>query len=375
MATTSCDDGIRRCIYHVPYPLDPNTVFGGQVRPVRMLKALSERYEVWLVAGSAAQRRRQMRVVLNALARGTHFDFCYSESSTMPTALTEPHHLPTHPFQDFAFFMRLRRHGIPVGLFYRDIHWRFPMYGHSLSPAQRQAAIAMYRFDLLAYGACLDVLFLPSVEMANHVDIPSSLRIEALPPGHDAVELSPAPASHPVSLLYVGGFGDNYRMDRLLEAVHETPEVTMTLCTRRDEWLAAEKRVAAWTGENLHVIHANGPDELAPYYADANVAVVAVQPQEYWTFAAPLKVYEYIGNGKPILATAGTLAGEVVREGGLGWTVEYSVEAMRDILRWLSSHPEEVNSARQRVIAARGDHSWDCRVRRIAEVMASEDRR
>lgn len=369
------ETGGGRCIYHLPYPLDMSSRFGGQVRPARMMEALSEWGEVWVVAGTAAQRRRQMRIVEKAVRRGVHFDFCYSESSTMPTALTESHHLPTHPLEDFAFLFRLRRAGIPVGLFYRDIHWRFPMYGKELSPARRRAAIAMYRYDLAAYGHCLDVLFLPSLQMADHVNLPGTVTLAELPPGHDiAGEPAEAPA-HPLSLFYVGGFGDNYRMDRLLEAVHRTPQVHLTVCTRAEEWQAARPRVQQWLGDNLEVVHAQGSRQLAPYFARCNVATLAVEPQPYWTFAAPLKLYEYIGNGKPILASQGTLAGSRVADEGLGWTVPYTVEALADTLSGLSDHPERVSAARDAVMKLRHSHSWAGRVTQLASVLAGVDRR
>jgi hypothetical protein len=66
------------------------------------LKALTQWGEVWVVAGDARQRRRQIQVVMNAIRAGTRFEFCYSESSTMPTTLTEPHHLPTHPLEGWV---------------------------------------------------------------------------------------------------------------------------------------------------------------------------------------------------------------------------------------------------------------------------------
>lgn len=50
MPQTGADREVRRCIYHVPYPLDPNTTFGGQKRAVAMLKALTQWGEVWVVA-------------------------------------------------------------------------------------------------------------------------------------------------------------------------------------------------------------------------------------------------------------------------------------------------------------------------------------
>ena len=188
MPQTGADREVRRCIYHVPYPLDPNTTFGGQKRAVAMLKALTQWGEVWVVAGDARQRRRQIQVVMNAIRAGTRFEFCYSESSTMPTTLTESHHLPTHPLEDFAFLTRLRRHGIPVGLFYRDVYWKFPLYGEGVPKAKQLVAQAMYRYDLLAYRQCLDVLFLPSLRMGEWVDVGDRVKKVALPPGHDIDE-------------------------------------------------------------------------------------------------------------------------------------------------------------------------------------------
>ena len=102
MPQTGADREVRRCIYHVPYPLDPNTTFGGQKRAVAMFKALTQWGEVWVVAGDAHQRRRLMQVVMNAIRAGTRFEFCYSESSTMPTTLTEPHTRAPPPFVGLA---------------------------------------------------------------------------------------------------------------------------------------------------------------------------------------------------------------------------------------------------------------------------------
>lgn len=365
----------RRCIYHLPYPLDMHSKFGGQVRPAHMMVALSHWGEVWLVAGTAAQRRRQMRVVRDGVARGVHFEFCYSESSTMPTALTEKHHLPTHPFEDFSFLASLRRAGIPVGLFYRDIHWRFPMYGKGMPAVQKAAALAMYRYDVAAYGRCLDVIFLPSLAMADHVHLPAGVTLAELPPGHDIDGEPEETSPHPLELFYVGGFGDNYRLDLLLQAVNGLPDVHLTICTRQEEWDSALPRISRWIGDNIELVHGQGAQEIAPYFARCNVAVLAVEPQPYWTFAAPLKLYEYIGNGKPILATEGTLAGERVARDGLGWTVPYTVDALTGVLSQLSDHSDQVSAARARVMAVRDDHSWQGRVEQLAAALAEVDHR
>ena len=375
MSQTGPAREVRRCIYHVPYPLDPNTTFGGQKRAVAMFKALVEWGEVWLVAGNANQRRRRMKVVMDAVRAGTRFEFCYSESSTMPTTLTEPHHLPTHPVQDFAFLTRLRRHGIPVGLFYRDVYWKFPLYGEGVPKAKQLVAQTMYRYDLLAYRQCLDVLFLPSLRMGEWVDVGDRVKKVALPPGHDIDEIPTAPPSSPLSMFYVGGLGSLYDLSDFCEAVASVPETSLTICTRPKEWEQARKDYGPLMGDNIKVVHANGKKELEPYFAAANVAVLAMAPHEYRDFAAPLKLFEYIGNGKPIIATEGTFVGDVVTHDKLGWTVKASVDEFATLLEQLTRHPEQVDAAFDRVMAARDQHTWSARVEELATALAAVDRR
>ncbi|WP_149302594.1 glycosyltransferase [Cutibacterium modestum] len=375
MSQTGPAREVRRCIYHVPYPLDPNTTFGGQKRAVAMFKALVEWGEVWLVAGNANQRRRRMKVVMDAVRAGTRFEFCYSESSTMPTTLTEPHHLPTHPVQDFAFLTRLRRHGIPVGLFYRDVYWKFPLYGEGVPKAKQLVAQTMYRYDLLAYRQCLDVLFLPSLRMGEWVDVGDRVKKVALPPGHDIDETPTAPPSSPLSMFYVGGLGSLYDLSDFCEAVASVPETSLTICTRPKEWEQARKDYGPLMGDNIKVVHANGKKELEPYFAAANVAVLAMAPHEYRGFAAPLKLFEYIGNGKPIIATEGTFVGDVVTHDKLGWTVKASVDEFATLLEQLTRHPEQVDAAFDRVMAARDQHTWSARVEELATALAAVDRR
>ena len=375
MSQTGPAREVRRCIYHVPYPLDPNTTFGGQKRAVARFKALVEWGEVWLVAGNANQRRRRMKVVMDAVRAGTRFEFCYSESSTMPTTLTEPHHLPTHPVQDFAFLTRLRRHGIPVGLFYRDVYWKFPLYGEGVPKAKQLVAQTMYRYDLLAYRQCLDVLFLPSLRMGEWVDVGDRVKKVALPPGHDIDETPTAPPSSPLSMFYVGGLGSLYDLSDFCEAVASVPETSLTICTRPKEWEQARKDYGPLMGDNIKVVHANGKKELEPYFAAANVAVLAMAPHEYRDFAAPLKLFEYIGNGKPIIATEGTFVGDVVTHDKLGWTVKASVDEFATLLEQLTRHPEQVDAAFDRVMAARDQHTWSARVEELATALAAVDRR
>ena len=96
------------------------------MHPYKMIKAF-EAIDVDLIVGYGAERRKAINRIKRNVKHGKHYDFIYSESSTMPTLLTEKHHFPTYPFLDFGFFRWAKGNSIPIGLFYRDIYWKFPM--------------------------------------------------------------------------------------------------------------------------------------------------------------------------------------------------------------------------------------------------------
>ena len=249
------------------------------------------------------------------------------------------------------------------------------LYGEGVPKAKQLVAQAMYRYDLLAYRQCLDVLFLPSLRMGEWVDVGDRVKKVALPPGHDIDETPTATPPSPLSMFYVGGLGSLYDLRAFCEAVASVPEASLTICTRPKEWEQARKDYEPLTGNNIKVVHANGKKELEPYFAAANVAVLAMAPHEYRDFAAPLKLFEYIGNGKPIIATEGTFVGDVVTRDELGWTVQASVDEFAALLEQLTQHPERVDAARDRVMAARDQHTWAARVEELVTALAAVDQR
>ena len=92
-------------IYHCPFPLDNNATSASGIRPLRMLNAFRVlSCEVDLITGYSIERKKLIAEIKKKIATGVKYDFVYSESSTMPTLLTERHHFPLHPIVDFEFF-------------------------------------------------------------------------------------------------------------------------------------------------------------------------------------------------------------------------------------------------------------------------------
>jgi glycosyltransferase involved in cell wall biosynthesis len=172
--------------------------------------------------------------------------------------------------------------------------------------------------------------------------------------------------------MYVGAVGRDYEVGAMLEAFKECPNATLALCTRQDEWtawLAANRQTTV--PANVVVYHVGG-DALESVYAGCNAASLFLPPSEYRSFAAPFKLFEYVGHGLPVIASEGTMAGQVVKDNDIGWCLPHSVPALRDLLGHLTV--QEILEARQRVERFQEANLWTERARQVAKVLTRREK-
>lgn len=358
---------MSRMIYHVPYPLNPKAVTGSGVRPVRMYNAFrSLGYDVELVAGTSSERSRIIRALRKRIKDGEEFSFVYSESNTMPTALTDPDHLPRHPFMDLLFLRMCRKNGIKVGLFYRDIFWCFPEYRARLNAFVHTATRLLYHFDLLGYRLAVDKLYMPSLAMGKFVAHVPASRHAALPPGGELIDLPRNnTTSAQLELFYVGGMGGYNDMHECVRAVNASKSARLTICCPEKEWLEHGDSYEGMMGDRITLIHKTGAD-LQEYYEKADICMLFIEPSIYRTFAVPIKFFEYIGFGKPVIVNENTNIDESVSERGNGWVIPFESSELTRLLDVLSEDPELVRQATDKTIALREENTWMARARQVA---------
>lgn len=350
-------------LFHAPYPVRGRAT-GSGVRPAKMRDAFEDAgLEVHEIAGYGAERAESLRRLRRDLRRGLKLDFAYGENSTMPTLLTEPHHLPTHPFVDLALLRLLRRHEIPTGLFYRDVYWRFPAYREDVGGLIAAGTKTLYNAELFAYRT-LDRVYLPSTKMAAYVPWIREDHVAQLPPG-GAIHDSRREADGELTLLYVGNISEYYRMHELFTAVAAVEGVRLIFCTPPESWEAVRDEYLLDREGRIEIVHARG-EELLPLFARAHACLLLVEPATYRDFAAPVKLFEYIGHGKPVLATSGTHAGELVQSLGAGRQIDYTAEAIAEQLRELRDDRTALREMTDAVEQARPEHTWRARAEEVA---------
>ncbi|MEF2232219.1 MAG: hypothetical protein V3571_14900 [Pseudodesulfovibrio sp.] len=352
-----------RILFHVPFRLG-YAISGGGIRPGKLIRAFEGLgYDVDVISGPLAERRQAIARASARLEGGGGYAFCYAESSVLPTLLTEKDHKPFFPFSDFDLFALLRRRSVPVGLFYRDIFWKYPYHRQQFSLAERVRRLFFHHLDFWYYRRLLDVLFVPGMEMTAL--LPRSLAAMAVPcpPGHDIGLLPPRRmprSADDLSLIYVGGITPPvWDVTPILNLARSMP---VTICCREEEWRQWGPHYGG-IPHNATVRHLSGEGLLAAYAEHALAAIVR-NPHPYHEHQVPLKLFEAVGHGIPLLAGAGTRVGDYVREQGIGWVVRPDLTDF-DPAAVVRDYP----AVAQRVEAIRDGHTWERRARHIAETL------
>lgn len=359
----------KYCIFHIPNHIDNNGTSGSQVRPRKMMKAFEDiGYKVEVVMGYGAERKQAIERIKNNILSGVKYDFLYSESSTMPTLLTEEDHIPRYPFLDFDFFKFCKKHGIRIGLFYRDIYWRFPVYRLAVKGVKYYAAQLMYRYDLIKYSNLLDVLYLANSGVAKYLPNKKLVSIsESLPPASDKNEYLKEKSvfydtrvtskSKSIELFYVGGLGNQYEFLELLKGIKDIPTVNLTICCREKEWNINRLRYEDYLTDRVRIVHVSG-DALIPLYMQADVCCCYFSHNEYMDIAVPVKLFEYLSFGIPVLASSGNPAGEFIASCKAGWTINYNSALVKELFEHLLAHYEDIYKAHLYALKAIEGNQW-----------------
>lgn len=357
---------MKRCIFHYLHPIADQPGIGSALRPNRMLQAFRDiGYEVDTVVGYSSQRKKQIRQIKQNIKNGVRYDFVYSESVNIPTALADADHIPRHPFLDFGFLKFCRKQGIPVGLFYRDMHWQFPVYRNHVPRGKQMISLPLFRWDLRMYQKCVDTLFVPSDALGALIP---HKNIVPLPPGglfHPA-ESEKTPQTGRLRIFYVGNVLGVYDITDFCAAVNKVDGIELTICTPQQSWETAKHRYEPYLCDRIQVVHKSG-HQLQPHYQEADIFCCCLEVNEYTRLAMPIKVFESIGYGVPVMITKGIAAAALIAQADCGWVVENHAEAYRELLEHLRNSAEEIKKKTENTLAIAPNNTWKSRAQQVAD--------
>lgn len=363
----------KRCIFHYPHPLVVNPSAGSQLRPKMMLEAFERiGYSVDAVSGYGRERKAKIKTIKHNIKNGIIYDFMYSESLTQPTLLAEEDHIPRHPILDFEFFKFCKRKHVPIGLFYRDMHWKFDVYKQAVPFYKRAITIPLYQWDLFMYHRFLNVLFCATDRIVEYGL--KNFDIVELPPGCKwnkeicEYKKNRIPEKGQLKLLYVGGVNGIYNPYNIIKAVSECDNIFLTICTSESHWDTYKNLYANIMSEQIQIIHKRS-SELPEYYKEADASILCQAPNLYMDIASPIKAKETLGYGTPIIISNNIKLSDEVVKGNYGWKVDANVEDIKKLLMHLLENPDEIREKTIGAIEAGKKNTWERRAEQAASIL------
>lgn len=160
-------------------------------------------------------------------------------------------------------------------------------------------------------------------------------------------------AERPRDVVYAGGISKIRGVFEMVRAMELLPgELSQTRLNLAGEFgsPALREQAAALPAWPRVVEHGYlGRDEIAALYGRSRVGLVLLHPRVNYLDALPVKLFEYMAAGLPVVASDFPLWRRIVEEAGCGLLVDpLDPRAVADAMAWLLTHPQEAEAMGRR---------------------------
>jgi glycosyltransferase involved in cell wall biosynthesis len=366
----------KAVLVYFPFKLAEKADSGSKLRPLEMLKAFrqwgkEEDVEIIEINGTSEDRTAAFNR-LKEEGKLQNLWFCYAENQTIPIWLTDPGHKPKKPFIDTQVFKFLKKHNVPMGIFYRDVYWKFDDL-YPLKGLKKKVMQTIYRREEKFYEKYASAIFLPSAAMGKYVDI-NQPKVP-LPPGGKKTDLMSADKSFSHQGIYVGGIAnDDYGLPLLLEALENYPsnkiQPKLTIVCRENEYnKIPEEQKQKLQMLDVNLQHISG-EELTELYRLMDYAYIPRLKSEYNNFSVPVKLVEYLSNGLPVVATDCEAQMAFIDSGNYGVVCDDKKDAFIQAIENVEKECSNYRNNIQDTFLER--NSWLARVRTVKNTLVGE---
>jgi glycosyltransferase involved in cell wall biosynthesis len=369
---------MKEIIFYYPRKKPVKEKSGGTIRPFRMISAFEESgFKVHQVMGDVPERKRIICDLKTRISAGEIIPaFVYMETTNLPLPMSTAGQKRPSFCMDLMFLFWLKRRGVKIGLFYRDLFWKFKTWWERQGFVKGCVKWPLYYYELFFYARLADVIFCPSAEIGNIIQKHRrSVRCVPLPPGCiiDS-DVPPAKFESTLDILYVGGCRPpKYDLSKFFLACGKLKQkVNLTVCTRKDEWEQNEGFYRMFKEDNISIVHETGA-ALRERYRASHVSILPICDDEYWGVAMPLKLFESIGYLRPVIAGANCTAGRFVESNGIGWVTDESVEGLINTIDKVLDNPDLLADSIMAMKEMQSRHTWRARALAVEQYMEKMD--
>ena len=181
----------------------------------------------------------------------------------------------------------------------------------------------------------------------------------------EAIERPAPPANDAFNIAYIGGITRQRGMFDLLEMLAQLGADSQARLALAGKFSPAAlehdaRAHVGWPMVNFHGWQSRA--EVLRLLANSHVGVVPLHALPRFVDSQPVKLFEYMAAGLPVVASDFPLWRQIIDSSECGLLVPPSnPQALAEAMRWLQAHPEQAHAMGARGRAAvRNQYNWQC---------------
>lgn len=231
--------------------------------------------------------------------------------------------------------------------------------------SQRDFARLVRLSDVLLFST--DSLFVQAAKSLDIAHKPCFTVENAADPLH--FKSTPLPSQKVI--LFVGGYIPARGVDELIEAFRILRKRGVK-CKLK---LAGFGYPKAFKEEGVEILMDAGYDQIPSVYADSYVFVIPHRPNLYMKIAAPIKLFDAMASGRPVVSTPCDETIKIIEEERCGLITGTAPSSIADAIEYLFENPDAATEMGLRGrTAIEKRHSWKISADRIRDIILKEPR-
>jgi glycosyltransferase involved in cell wall biosynthesis len=345
----------RRVIFLAMYAM-VRVDTGPTVRMCNLHRALAQFASVDFISGERRERRQSIRQYLNG-GKEKGADGLFVEASTSWCTI-----------EDLRLMAACRRAGMPVITWIPDAYQLYPETMTGVPLHKRLASVVLWRLSVWGYFRTSDAIGVQSESFSRLFNYLPHVHRFISPSGANLNKVPPISAQAD-ALLYTGNASQpRFGVELLVEAA----EIARRKLSLRLLLVCPPERLPP---RDLYVhrpwieVMSLTTDEIIHLLPQVRVLVNPLRDMPYHRLQIPTKVMDYLGYGRPILATDLPEIARIIRDNDVGLIVPDTVQGLAEgILHLFTADLNELNQMGQNALrAVREKHSWQHRAQQILD--------
>lgn len=369
---------MRVLFYH---PFQPGSRISSQsgsvLRPRQMFEGFKNQgFETTLINGSILERQRKTKEYLQA--QENEEIVAYIESANIPMCLSNAKHWPVS-FGDLKNIYSISKR-MKCGVFYRDAYWRDATFCKEVGLLKGIVLKFLFFTEYIMLTRLCDAIFVPSMAFSERLPkVGGKARFCPLPPACKEVGGNLFTANK--SVLYSGNISTEgaYDIRPFIKMFENLPdEITLTINTTQEAkekiWPIYKDTLSPKAIQHIrftHIPYGSSYEQRAERYCCCCCCLRIMDDKSQTKSSMPIKLFDYIGMGLPIIANKNTSYGDFVEENNIGWTIS-DEEDFKRVMAEVTTQPDSCMAKHEAVMRAQKENTWEARCQEVARELCKK---